>query len=174
MAEPIENEYFDWLCAKVQKARSPHIYRKLLSVLYQTEFTWVVLGDKNRAEDGIELRLDFLRESNWGNDPQWFAQPCSVLEALVAFAFRAEYQTDISAKDWFWEFLDNLDLGEYRQVSNSDEIRINEIVEAFLWRTYDPSGYGGMFPMRWPKDDYRTVEIWYQFCAYLEDRGLIK
>jgi hypothetical protein len=173
MPEPIEHTYFNWLCAKVQKHRSSHIYRDLLWIVHTTEFTWVLPEDKNRAEDGVELRLDFLRESRVESESQWFSQPCSVLEVLVAFANRASFQTDIPVRDWFWKLMDNLDLGEYRQVSRSDEIYIREKLHTFIWRTYDPSGYGGLFPMRWPKSDQRKVEIWYQFFEYLEDQGLI-
>lgn len=172
MSEPIDHEYFDWLCAKVQRGRS-HIYFDLLRILHNTEFVWVVPEDKNRAEDGVELRLDFLREARSHSDPQWYAQPCSVLEVLIAFAYRASFNTETPVRDWFWEFLNNLDLGEYRQVSRSDEVYIREKVHAFIWRTYDPSGHGGLFPLQWPKTDQRKVEIWYQFCEYLEDRGLI-
>lgn len=172
MSEPIEGEYFNWLCAKVQKTRAL-IYVDLLKILYSTEFTWVIPEDRNRAEDGLELRHDFLREAHARSDNQLINQPCSVLEVLLAFANRASFQTDIPVRDWFWEMMDNLDLGEFRQVSRVDEVHIRERLHTFIWRTYDPSGYGGLFPMRWPKTDQRKVEIWYQFCEYLEDRGLI-
>lgn len=172
MPEPIDHEYFNWLCAKVRKTRA-HIYIDLLRILDTTEFIWVIPEDKNRAEDGIELRLGFLQESGVHYDGPWMSQPCSVLEMLLAFANRASFQTDIPVRDWFWELMDNLDLGEYRQVSRVDEIHIREKLHMFIWRTYDPSGYGGLFPMRWPKSDQRKVEIWYQFFEYLEDRGLI-
>lgn len=175
MGEPIESEYFNWLCAKVLPVenRRGNMYSDLLRILHETEFVWVVPEDKNRAEDGCELRLYFLQQTGWNRDRVWFAQPCSVLEVLIAFADRACFQTDIPLNDWFWEFMTNLDLGEYRQVSRPDEIRIRDILHTFVWRMYDPSGYGGLFPMRWPKQDQRKVEIWYQFCEYLDDRGMI-
>jgi len=172
MAEPIESEYFNWLCAKVLEVRSP-IYKDLMKILYETEFVWNVEGDRNRAEDGCELRLGFLRNTSWNQDPDWYHQPCSVLEMLIAFADRASFQTDIPVKDWFCEFIGNLDLGDYRQVSRSDEGYIRDILDALVWRTYDDAGHGGVFPLRWPKRDQRKVEIWYQFCDYLDDRGLI-
>lgn len=59
MGEPIEGEYFNWLCAKIRKTPAP-MYNDLLQILHRTEFVWVVHGDRNRAEDGIELREDFL------------------------------------------------------------------------------------------------------------------
>lgn len=172
MWEPIENEYFNWLCAKVLQT-SGNMHVGLLRVLHNTPFVWLIPGDRNRVEDGCELRVYFLRASSWERDDSWYNQPCSVLEMLIGFADRAAFQTDIPLQDWFWTFLTNLKLEEYRRVTTADKPRIDEILNTFIWRTYDRNGYGGMFPMRWPKHDQRKVEIWYQFCAYLEDRGLV-
>lgn len=172
MREPIESEYFNWLCAKVRKSPPP-MYDDLFSILYQTEFVWVIPNDRNRAEDGKELRIDFLRELQWENDPGWFNEPCSVLEMLIAFAKRAYFQTDRQTKDWFWEFIANLMLDDFRHVSQDQLSVIEEILHTFVWRTYEPSGHGGIFPMRWPKHDQRRIEIWYQFNEYLEDQGLM-
>ncbi len=46
-------------------------YWKLFRTLYSTEFVWLLSGDDNRAEDGLELREEFLLESNIPDDPQW-------------------------------------------------------------------------------------------------------
>lgn len=170
--EPIENEYFNWLCAKVLDTDGP-MYIDLMRVFYSTQFVWLVPGDGNRAEDGCELRIDFLRELREKNNDPWFYMPCSVLEMFIAFSKRASFQTDIPEKEWFWTFLKNLDLDEFRRIQGSEILIIEGILDTFIWRTYDPSGHGGMFPMRWPKHDQREVEIWYQFCEYLEDQGLI-
>src|SRR5688572_21362138 len=114
MDEPIEELYFNWLCAKVT---SPHInnYYDLLRILHRTEFVWFISGDRNRKEDGLELRDYFLNESGYEKDPLWYNELCSVLEVLIAFAQRAAFQTDILAKNWFWIFMENLKLNEYRQ-----------------------------------------------------------
>lgn len=172
MAEPIDVEYFNWLYAKVCVVRGP-IYRDVLYILHRTEFVWTIPGDRNRADDGCELRLDFLRASGWNEEPQWLHQPCSVLEVLIAFSDRASFQTDVPAIDWFWEFMTNLNLAEYRQVSSGDIPIIEDILQTFIWRTYDETGFGGMLPLRGPAQDQRKVEIWVQFSDYLEDRGLI-
>lgn len=172
MEEPIEESYFNWLCAKVISVHVP-IYWELMRILYSTEFVWVVPMDENRMEDGLELREDFLRITRLENDSEWFNDPCSVFEVFVAFATRADFQTDLSAKDWFWIFMTNLNLDEYRQVSREDVHVINDILETFIWRTYDYSGHGGIFPMRWPKHDQRKIELWYQFFEYLDDQGLM-
>lgn len=172
MDEPIDGLYFNWLCAKVLPREAPN-YIGLMRILYNTEFVWVVSGDKNRAEDGLELRLYFLRETHLDKDEAWYYSPCSVLEALIAFSQRASFQTDTPAYDWFWVFIDNLGLHDYRRVSKTDESKINDILNRFLYRTYDQKGDGGLFPMRRPNYDQREVEIWYQFYEYLEDQGLV-
>lgn len=172
MNEPIEEAYFNWLCAKVLTVTVP-IYWGLMRILHQKEFSWIVTGDKNRAADGVELRDDFFRETHLPMDESWYAQPCSIFEALLAFANRASFQMDEPARDWFWKFMTNLDLDEYRQVYEEDVPIIEDILDTFVWRTYEPSGHGGMFPMRWPQHDQREVEIWYQFCQYVDDQGLL-
>lgn len=171
MREPLENEYFNWLCAKVLDT-SVRIYHDLMRILYRTEFIWVHPQDKNRAEDGLELRLDYLRETMSKRDDMWLNEPCSVLEMFIAFSKKAQFQTDFPAREWFWEIMQNLNLAEYRQVSEGDIADIEQILHYFVNRNYDRSGQGGMFPMRRPMIDQREVEIWYQFYEYLEDRGL--
>lgn len=169
MTEPIEESYFNWLCAKVIPHNS-RMYRDLLRILHTTEFVWVIPMDDNRVEDGLELRTDFLRETRLDNNREWMSLGCSVFEMLLAFSRRAEFQTGIAASDWFWELINNLGLSEFRQLP-SDPTVIDEILHNFIWRTYSDDGHGGLFPLRWPKRDQREVEIWYQFYEYLEDQG---
>lgn len=172
MSEPIEEAYFNWLCAKVKPFHNKNHY-ELLRILYSTEFVWTVAGDRNRQEDGIELRQYFLNETHYAKDPVWFNELCSVFEMFISFANRASFQTDAPVKDWFWIFMTNLRLNEYRQVSARDASIIEEILYTFVWRTYEPNGDGGLFPLDEPKEDQRDVEIWYQFCAYVDENDLI-
>jgi hypothetical protein len=172
MREPIENEYFNWLCAKVLE-RNARMYHEVLKILFRTEFVWLVPFDQNRAEDGIELRQDFQNETGTRQDPLWENQPCSVFEVFLAFAYRASFQTDIPARTWFWMFMENLHLDQFRQVSDADRPIIEDILNTFIWRTYDSHGYGGLFPMAHTEHDQRKREIWWQFCEYVEDQGLV-
>lgn len=171
MEEPIENEYFNWLCAKVLTMPST-MYVELFKVLHNTPFAWFIPGDRNRAEDGDELKLYFLNESGWEREDDWLNQPCSVLEMLVALARNAAFQTDISDRDWMGIFLANLGLEQYRRLQRADIPAVEDILNTFIWRQYDPSGHGGLFPMRQPIHDQRKEEIWYQLSAYIEDQGL--
>jgi hypothetical protein len=172
MVEPIENTYFRWLCAKVLDSDSIN-YRTLMLILYKTEFVWVVSADRHRIDDGIELRQDFLRETFIKRDILWLEEPCSILEILIAFAKRAQFQTDIPVRDWFWEMMTNLQLDECRQVSDSAVPVIEHILYTFIWRTYEQNGYGGLFPLRRTENDQTKIEIWYQWCEYVEERGII-
>lgn len=174
MPEPIDGAYFNWLRAKVVDLETPsYLYLELLRLLYRTEFVWTLIGDKNRADDGIELREAFLRETRYINDFYWFESPCSVLEVFIAFAKRACFETDMPVKDWFWIFITNLGLDRYKEVSNSDTRTINRILETFIFRVYDDSGYGGLFPLQEPDEDQTKLELWFQFNRYIYDQGLV-
>jgi hypothetical protein len=173
MHEPLENLYFNWLCSKVMHVEnsSPTLtYWNLLRVLHNTEFVWLVVGDDNRAEDGLELRRQFLIYADIPDQPEWRALPCSLFEMLIAFASRAEFQTEDPVRDWFWEFIDNLGLAAYNDASQFSQDEIGEILYQLVWRTYDYSGRGGLFPLDDPPQDQTKTEIWYQFCEYLVDQ----
>ncbi|MET0785859.1 MAG: hypothetical protein ABWY25_04075 [Paenisporosarcina sp.] len=173
MTEPLEALYFNWLCVKVAYVTNPTptlTYWKLLTCLHNTEFVWLLSGDDNRAADGIELRREFLLETDIPDHPEWRQLGCSVLEMFIGFSRRAEFMTDEPAKDWFWEFLNNLDLKDFNDAYNGDVEEIEGILDQFIWRTYSPDGRGGMFPLSNPNRDQKTNEIWYQFCDYLVDQ----
>ncbi len=171
MEEPIEIAYFNWLCAKVLENNN-NDYASLMWILYNTEFVWVVPADKHRVSDGLELREDFLREQGLSLSSIVSSAPCSVLELFISFSSRASFQTDIPDKEWFWTFIENLSLDSYHEVLPGDVTLINDILYTFIWRIYEPSGEGGMFPMHQTQNDQREIEIWYQFNEYLDDRGL--
>jgi len=176
--EPLENLYFNWLCAKVLNLvpsfRDESTYWNLFRKLHKTEFVWMMSGDDNRAEDGKELRREFILMAEVPDDPEWrLVVGCSVLEMLIAFARRAEFQTDDPAHIWFWEFLTNLGLDTFSDQNGFEEDFVDLVLEDFIWRTYSPDGNGGLFPIQNPSTDQRQVEIWYQFVEYLVDTGRI-
>lgn len=178
--EPIESAYFNWLCAKVMKGseRTPsQTFWKLLAELQNNEFVWKEPMDENRAEDGLDLRREFVdtaRDSLGGyytSDPSWAHIGCSILEMLIAFSRRASFVTERSSRDWFWEMLRNLGL-DHLSDANFNGYNVTDILERFVWRTYDYNGNGGLFPLHEPGEDQRVVEVWYQFCEYLVEHGL--
>jgi hypothetical protein len=172
MEEPLENLYFNWLCAKVLylEVYSPSTtFWNLFRRLYQTEFVWLLVGDDNRVEDGLELRDEFLMESGFSADADWRHSGCSVFEVLVAFARRAEFQTRRPISWWFWRFLENLGLSEQNDAAFDIHL-VDDILYTFVWRGYDELGNGGLFPLSEARQDQTKVQIWYQFFAYLEDQ----
>jgi hypothetical protein len=174
MGEPLENLYFNWLCSKVQYVVNPtpsNTRYNLLRILHVTEFAWILSGDDNRAEDGKDLRREFLLAADIPDDIEWRKLlPCSILEMMIAFSRRAEFNTGDPYSEWFWEFIQNLGLSECTDAYNFSENDVLEILNTFVWRTYDPNGQGGMFPLRDPPRDQREVQVWYQFCDYLVDQ----
>lgn len=172
MEEPIEVTYFNWLCAKVIENNNNR-YISLMTILFNTEFVYPILADKHRAQDGLQLREDFKIENDLEEISMLEGVPCSVLEMLIAFSNRAEFQTEISARDWFWTFLSNLDPDNVlTQAAETDPSLIDDILYTFMWRIYQPNGEGGILPLHKTKNDQRKVELWYQFCEYVGDQGL--
>lgn len=170
MDEPIEHEYFNWLYSQVSDAYPPALYRvSLLGELYKIEYYWLIEGDDNRFEDGMELRRDFLEETGIDSDILFLGDGCSVLEMLIAFSRRAAWQTEESPREWFWVMIDNLGLLELDETVDKNCEQLNEIVDVFLSRTYGSNGSGGLFPLRHTLNNQRKVEIWYQFSEYLHE-----
>lgn len=174
MEEPLENLYFNWLCAKVLHVVNPTpslTYDTLFKTLHNTEFVWLLSGDDNRAEDGKELRREFLIMADIPDHLEWRTQtPCSVFEMLIAFSKRAEFNSQMSARNWFWEMLSNLNLQECNDASGIEPMEIQEVLEYFMWRNYTSNGDGGLFPLNRPHKDQTKVEIWHQFCDYMVDQ----
>lgn len=169
LEEPLESAYFNWLCAQVMKIETPTpslTYWKLLLELQNTEFVWLVSMDDNRSEDGKELRIEFMRQIGMEIDHEWLNIGCSVLEMLIAFSRRASFTTGRSSEDWFWVFLDNLGLSEFNDASYL-HFPVSDIVDRFIWRTYEFDGTGGLFPILHTPRDQRKIEVWYQFSEYI-------
>lgn len=176
MDEPFDDLYLNWLYAKVAYSSAPSSpsvsYHKLIQTLYSIEFVWVVPMDENRAADGLELRNEFLMETRIEVNPLWYNMPCSVLEMLIAFSRRASFETEYTSHEWFWAFLTNLELNEQTDASLGLDELVRRVIDVVIWRTYDPDGHGGLFPMDDPQQDQRKVEIWHQFCEYLVDKNI--
>lgn len=168
----INNRYFEWLSKIVcgRRYAKQISYRKLFMYLYDTDFRYSILMDANRAEDGLDLREKFSREE--GVD-LYLDKPCSVLEMMVALSLRCEqeYMDDPIFGDrtgqWFWGMVVNLGLGSMID-DRFDIDYVEETVNIFLDREYSPDGEGGLFRIKDCEDDLRDVEIWYQFCWYLD------
>lgn len=166
--DPLAEAYFRWLKKQVQEDGHPrNTYDDLLRILHRTEFIWLVANDDNRIADGLDLRVEFLHTQRRRVDPDEYFGPCSVLEVLVALSRRVAWLADGSAEGWGWQLLCNLELHKFRDpLSQRKTRRVEDILHALIWRTYDPDGSGGFFPLAWPRGDQTKIEIWYQMNAY--------
>ena len=98
--------------------------------------------------------------------------PCSVFEMMVALAQRCESVMDDPkigdrTGQWFWGMIASLGLNGMSD-NHYDEKYVNDVVNRFLDREYEPNGKGGLFTIRNCEHDLRDVEIWYQLCWYLD------
>ena len=173
--DDVKNEYFDWLYNLVSEKRYSNSlsYRKLLMRLHDIEFVYSIRKDKNRAADGVDLRYRFAI----GKDEDYILNclegPCSVLEMIIALAIRCE-ETIMDdptignrTGQWFWGMITNLGLGSMID-SRYDKATVDDIVNRFLNREYQPNGKGGLFTVRNCKYDLREVEIWTIMLWYLD------
>jgi len=169
-AGTLDDQYLAWLYSQVAEVRtrkSSKTYWGLLRKLFSTEFAWFIPNDDNRAEDGRELRCEWISERNIGIDPEWFSLGCSFLEMLIGVSRRLSFEAEGEVSYWFWHMIDNLGLLGFHDRSNFSDEEVEDRTSAVIWRTYDYNGIGGLFPLRRASRDQRRVEIWYQLSEYL-------
>ena len=177
--DDIKNEYFEWIYDLIcgQRYQYAVSFRKLLIYLHDTEFTYLIPRDENRAKDGINLRYRFCLacgyDDSYGIIMNILKGPCSVLEMMVALSIRCEEEImddpDLGDRtsQWFWRMIVSLGLGSMVD-ERFDISMVHDVVERFLNREYEPNGKGGLFTIRHCEYDLRDVEIWYQLCWYLD------
>jgi|SRR5215216_434289 len=173
-ASAIDELYFQWLYGQVgsesnQRART---HWNLLRRFHQTAFVWTVPNDDNRAEDGRDLRREFIENENIEDvDPDWMSLQCSMLELLIGLSRRLSFEDDGSPRRWFWQLVENLNLAQYTDKERLPTATVDEALNRVIFRQYNPNGIGGLFPLRNSPQDQREVELWYQLSAYLLDEN---
>lgn len=171
----IEREYFEWLYDLVCEGRysKENSYHKLLAYLHSVEFTYTIFKDSNRAEDGIDLRYRFAYyHESPATVESMLVGPCSILEMMVALAIRIEETMDDPSigdrtGQWFWKMIVNLGLGSMYD-RRFDEEYVEQTIDIFLNRDYEPDGRGGLFRVRDCEYDMRNEEIWNQASWFLD------
>jgi hypothetical protein len=162
--------YFHWLEQQVRdEGRPTHTYSEVMEMMFSKEFVWTVPNDDNRVQDGLDLRLDFLDESEAPDSlrPEHLG-PCSVLEVLIGLSRRLAFMAGGNPEGWAWQLVVNLELHRMADpLSRTKQHQVNEKLDAVIWRTYRPDGTGGFFPLAWPDDDQTQIELWYQMNAYV-------
>ena len=176
MNKPLDELYFTWLygqVARVQRRHSTRTYWFLLRQLYHKPFIWFVPNDHNRKYDGIDLRYEFIDEDKIQDvDPDWMGLNCSMLEMLIALSRRFAFEAEGEPREWFWHMIQILGLDKYNDKEGVPVNKVDDVLDRVIWRTYEPSGRGGLFPLNHAAEDQRKVELWYQLSAYLLEKGL--
>lgn len=174
----LNNEYFEWMYNLVCNDRYSNgvTYRKLLSLLHNIEFVYILPEDRNRAAEGTEFRYRFGYENGYPYDmiEQYLdVRSCSVLEMMVSLAFTIEedimddYEYGNRTGQWFWSMIVNLGLNHMSD-DNFNEDYVKEVIFKFLERDYEKNGKGGLFMIHDDRD-MRTAEIWHQAMWYLNE-----
>lgn len=183
MKNQIEKRYFDWLYEIVCGKWEPRnlSFRSLLTFLYDKQFVPDNEMDCNRAVDGENLRDRFLDQQNdisaKDMSETFLRKPCSMLEMMVALALRCEetIMEDADAGNrtgqWFWNMVVSLGLAAMDD-NRFHQSRAEFVIERFHRRDYQPNGAGSLFTLQNPKDDMRTLDIWYQMMAYLNENDI--
>lgn len=90
-----------------------------------------------------------------------------MLEMLIALSRRLSFEADGEPRAWFWHLMRNVRLDAITDDGSYSEKDVDKILDSIIWRTYEPSGKGGLFPLRDAKEDQTQIELWYQLAAYL-------
>lgn len=163
--------YLEWLLSFVKyKLEEGGKYDKLMLGLHNLAFFYFYPTDENRVFDAYKLRE--LYNKNFLDETADIS--CSVLEVFIALAKRCEddIMVDPNIGDrtykWFWIMIQNLGLLEMED-DNFDEERFEDIMMRFMYREYDSDGRGSIFYTTRDRD-FRTADLWYQMCWYLEEQ----
>jgi len=155
--------YRAWLRGLVSPLAPTSHSPSLFKIAWEIKYLPTVPNDQNRYQDGMDLRPRYVQESSNGLP---VLGECTMLEFLIGLAIRlnnADYDPAMPDRvgPWFWALLDNLGIIE------ASDVWIETAFFKINTRDYSFDGFGGLFPIRNPKEDQRNVEVWYQMQAYL-------
>ena len=160
-------DYYEWLISQVQIPNAKS-YRGLFEAMHNAEFHWTIPNDDNRIQDAVDLRHVFLDEKGSGRIA---LEGATLLEVLVSLSQRVAFTAGGQPRKWAWKLLKNLRLTQKSDpLTDEDLERINDVLDALVWRTYAKDGRGGFFPLNHPEEDQTKVEIWYQMNNYVNER----
>jgi hypothetical protein len=166
--KPIDFEYYEWLISKIHIPNGKS-YNDLFEIMHNVEFHWTVPNDNNRLQDGLDLRYEFTEGKQRNMD---LLGP-TALEILIALSRRVAFLTDRKPDRWAWKLLKNLRLtGKSDPLTEEARVAVADILDTLIWRTYQPDGRGGFFPLLRAIEDQTKVEIWMQMNAYVTERNL--
>lgn len=161
--------YFEWLVDQT----GCETHRELLMLLFHIPFSASIPMDENRADDGLYFRTLYGERSD--TDIDHLDGRCSMLELLMALADRLDGLTsyDHDPAYWFVYFLKQLEIYKYDDVTFNDDpylagLAIEHRIDIMMDHRYQYDGKGGgLFVMKNPPYDLRTIELWWQMQYWL-------
>lgn len=180
-----KNLYFEWLSAlafpsKLERER----HSAMLALLHGYRFIFDKKNhplDENRCQDGIYLRTIFMQRMDVPQDvfsdkdiSEWLMErPCSCLEMICSLANRisndimADYENPDTIAYWIQLMLSNLHILDSTN-DNYDALQyVGYSALNFMNRDYAKNGEGGLFVLKDPKCDARTMDIWEIMSKYI-------
>lgn len=168
MTPQIEYDYFQWLTSQIElPSNNSHTYNDLFARMHETEFVFIIPHDDDRIQDGLALRDEFLHgKTGHKLEPRG----ASILEVLVALSRRVAFTAGGDPSWWAWQLIENLNLDRrYDPFTAGRATRVDETLEALIWRTYQRDGKGGFFPLNETIEDQTKVDIWNQMNRYVNE-----
>lgn len=170
-------DYFEWLCSKLEPAFNWRAYSKLMRRLFEIDFVWTNEMDENRGLKGLYLRDAYGAYCGFSEDfvaNEIDICPCSILEMMVALALDCEekvmWNENMGDRTgvWFYHMLENLGL-LVMQNPRYNQKYTDHVIDIFLRRRYQPNGKGSLFVTSRTDVDMRMIDIWYQMMYWLAD-----
>lgn len=169
-----QDEYLDFLIDYVGSANGEFSYNRLLSVLYNIEYYFLMDMDSNQRNNAVYLKKSLADE----NGIRCCAlNYCSVLDILIYLADHMAFDIDpldcqLTGIDiYFWELIENLGLSEFSDqewVDRSSDNAVKFIIDRWLNRKFKRNGIGSPFPLSSKRfGDQRYLELWDQMNCYI-------
>lgn len=175
-------DYLCWLMNQCQlEAEGPEGYLHLCEALHGIYFVSLIEFDENRVEEGKALREEWA-DAQGGDTYELdglIPYTCTALELILVMARRmcfemSDSQYEAGIGKWVKELLENAGLATYRNdIYETDPDfygrKIKAIMNDIIYRRYLPDGKGSFFPMTWPEEDTRRMELLVQMNNYLAE-----
>ena len=179
--------YFKWQMNKVNVSDDENGYSYLCAILHEILFYPLVDMDENRWFEARRYRWDYAAEHGYSeiwqqdemaNQLDETLGGCTVFELLISLAEKMKFETedgpyDATTEKWFEELISNMGLETYtnREFNENEEayFEAEEKIQRMIFRRYRASGEGGLFPLRFPRQDQRGVELAIQLNDYLAE-----
>lgn len=162
--------YFKWLLRKIPwPGYRTADYSQLLEYLFETEFTWLVDRDINRAKDGLSLREEFGLSTN--GRYVLAEMPCTILEMMVALSCKIEstimQEPRLGDRTglWFWTMVQNMGL-DWADDWHFNRDVVDENVQKIMARKSENDlFYCSTFDLK----KWNKMEIWKKMTAWVNE-----